>query len=68
VCGGELTGILSHSVNCGKDNKPSVYVSMASHREWLEAIIGSSATISSSNSFTLLAMLAGFVTVWCSRI
>jgi secreted trypsin-like serine protease len=67
VCGGELTGILSHSVNCGKGNKPSVYVEVASHEDWIHNIIGSAATINTSNCFTMLATLTGFITIWNSR-
>ena len=39
MCGGNLTGILSHSVNCGKQNKPSVYTDVAQHRAWIEQIV-----------------------------
>lgn len=67
MCGGELTGILSHSVNCGKGNKPSVYAGVDSHRNWIDEIIDSAATINSSNCFTMLAMFMGFIILWNSR-
>jgi hypothetical protein len=68
VCGGELAGILSHSVNCGRGNRPSVYAGMEGNRAWIEDFIGSAATISSSSRVTMLAMIATLITAWKSRL
>jgi secreted trypsin-like serine protease len=69
VCDGELTGILSHSVNCGKQNKPSVYTDVANYRAWIEKTIGdlSSATVNSSSRLIILAMLVTILPFWKRR-
>ncbi|GFG39796.1 hypothetical protein Cfor_01711 [Coptotermes formosanus] len=66
VCGGQLSGILSHSVNCGKKDKPSVYASVFSHRDWIQQKIPSAA-IHNTSYVTLLAMLTALASLWSGR-
>ncbi|XP_023703450.1 trypsin alpha-3-like [Cryptotermes secundus] len=69
VCDGELTGVMSHSVNCGKQNKPSVYTDLAKYTAWIEKTISdlSSATAKSFCRLTILAMLVAILTFWNTR-
>jgi secreted trypsin-like serine protease len=63
VCGGELTGILSLSVNCGNQNKPSIYTEVAIHKSWIENIIGSAA-VNGLSFFSTIAMLTALTSFW----
>ena len=70
VCGGKLTGILSHSVNCGKENKPSVYTDLAQHRAWIKQRVPNlpAASVRNSMSYvTIAAMLAALASLWSCR-
>lgn len=66
VCDGELTGILSHSMNCGKQNKPSLYTDVAKHRVWIEITINklNSAIVNSLSRLMILAMLVAILSFW----
>lgn len=66
VCDGELTGILSHSLNCGRQGKPSVYAEVANHKAWIESHIVDAASINSLSLLTILAMLTALTTFWNS--
>ena len=78
MCGGNLTGILSHSVNCGKQNKPSVYTDVAQHRAWIEEIVSNlpeqispttpDAAARNSMSYVIIAaMLVNLASLWSCR-
>jgi len=79
VCGSTLTGILSYSVNCGTQNKPSVYTDVAQHSAWIKQIIstapggggdcsGGIVTARDSMSYvTISAMLAALSSLWSCR-
>ncbi|XP_021937635.1 trypsin alpha-like [Zootermopsis nevadensis] len=66
VCDGELTGILSHSLNCGRQGKPSVYAEVAKHKAWIESHIVDAASVNSLSLLTILAMLTALTTFWNS--
>jgi secreted trypsin-like serine protease len=70
VCDGELTGIMSHSVNCGKQNKPSVYTDVADHRAWIEKTISdlNSATVNSLSRVAISAMFVANLSFWNRRL
>jgi secreted trypsin-like serine protease len=63
VCDGGLAGIMSLSVNCGKQNRPSVYTDVAKYKDWIDKTIQelNSATVSSVSSLTIFAMLVSIL-------
>jgi secreted trypsin-like serine protease len=69
VCDGELTGIMSHSVNCGRQNRPSVYADVASYSLWIEETINdlNAAIANSLSRITILAMFVVVLSFWNSR-
>jgi secreted trypsin-like serine protease len=67
VCKGELTGVLSHSVSCGKQNKPSVYTDVASHKIWIQQAINSTAALTIMSYVRILAMLTALASLWSCR-
>lgn len=70
VCSVKLTGILSQSVNCGTQNKPSVYTDVAQRRAWIKQIVlmlTGAATRNSMSYITIAAMLAALASLWKCR-
>ena len=70
MCGGKLTGILSHSVNSGTQNKPSVYTDVAQHMAWIKQIVPTlpgAATRNSVSYVTIGATLATLANLWSCR-
>jgi secreted trypsin-like serine protease len=69
VCDGKLAGIMSFSVNCGKQNKPSVYTDVAFYKDWIDKTIDelNSATVNSLSRLTIFVMLVAILTSWHSR-
>ena len=65
--GANLTGILSHSVNCGTQKKPSVYTDVAQHTEWIKEILRGAAARNSMSYVTIAAMLAALASLWSCR-
>jgi len=66
VCGGELAGIMSQSIECGVNMTPSVYTDVYKYSDWIERTIESmnSAAISTLSSFVTMAMLVGLLSYW----
>jgi len=66
VCGGELAGIMSHSTNCGKNMRPSVYTEVYKYSNWIDWTIESmySAAVSTLSSFVTMAMAVGLLLYW----
>jgi len=66
VCGGELAGIMSQSLNCGVNMAPSVYTEVYKYSDWIERTIKSmdSAAISTLSSFVTIAMPVGLLSYW----
>jgi secreted trypsin-like serine protease len=69
VCDGELAGIMSYSISCGINNKPSVYTEVFKYRDWIDATIESmnSAAATSLSSCISTAMPVALVSYWKSR-
>jgi secreted trypsin-like serine protease len=67
VCGDKLTGVMSHSVNCGTDNIPSVYTDVAQHSAWIKQIMSGAAKHNSMSYVTTVAMLASLASLWSCR-
>lgn len=69
VCNGELAGIMSHSFNCGKNKKPSVYTEVYQYRDWIDTTIEpmDSVAVTSLSSYISIAMPVGLVSYWKSR-
>jgi secreted trypsin-like serine protease len=69
VCDGELAGIMSHSVSCGINKKPSVYTEVYKYRDWIDATIASmnSAAATCLSSRISTAMPVALVSYWKSR-
>jgi secreted trypsin-like serine protease len=69
VCGGELAGIMSHSTNCGKNMRPSVYTEVYKYSDWIDSTIESmnSVAVSTLSSFVTMAMPVGLLLYWKGR-
>jgi secreted trypsin-like serine protease len=70
ACGNKLTGILSYSVNCGTQNRPSVYTDVVQHSAWIKQIISTSSNYAARNSMsyvTIAAMIAVLSYHWSCR-
>jgi secreted trypsin-like serine protease len=66
VCDGELAGIVSHSTNCGKNMRPSVYTEVYKYSDWIDWTIESmnSAAVSTLSIFITMAMPVGLLLHW----